>query len=188
MANWLLSPRAPASCPTQPGRGTPQHIAGDAQAAGRVDSCTCPYLARSSRRDRLAGDMTFQNVGSILPGLPKASCGRSSLAEALVGPAGAFPHADRGCPAWKRIPVRADGGRPGHPARSSTGSTSSGADSLAPEMRRSSRSLVSNPRSDPPEVFGAIIKSDIAKWAKVSRTPTSMLANRPYCAAPLPGS
>jgi tripartite-type tricarboxylate transporter receptor subunit TctC len=114
--------------------------------------------------------MTLQNMGSILPvvrqgqlrGLAVTSASRTSI--------------------MPNLPTIAESGLPGFEAISwfglmaPAGTPAAIVDKVykraaqivaAPEMKEKLAQLGLDTTSDPPEAFGAIIKSDIAKWAKV---------------------
>ena len=155
-----------------PGVGTPQHIASELlkRQAG-VDIVHVPYRG-AVFTDVIGGrvTMTMQNVGAILSVVRQGqlrAVAVTSLKRSTVLP---------------ELATIAEAGLPGFEAISWFGlmapAGTSGAivDKVykqaaqivaAPEMKEKLAQLGLDTTSDPPEAFGAIIKSDIAKWAKV---------------------
>ena len=155
-----------------PGVGTPQHIAGEMlkRQAG-VDIVHVPYRG-AIFTDVIGGrvTMTMQNVGAILGTVRQnqlRAVAVTSLKRSSVLP---------------ELPTVAESGLPGFEAISwfglmaPAGTPGAIVDKVykqaaqivaAPEMKEKLAQLGLDTTSDPPEAFGAIIKSDIAKWAKV---------------------
>jgi tripartite-type tricarboxylate transporter receptor subunit TctC len=155
-----------------PGVGTPQHIASEMlkRQAG-VDIVHVPYRG-ANFTDVIGGrvTMTMQNVGAILPVVRQnqlRAVAVTSLKRSSVLP---------------ELPTIAESGLPGFEAISwfglmaPAGTPRAIVDKVykqaaqivtAPEMKDKLAQLGLDTTSDPPEAFGAIITSDIAKWAKV---------------------
>lgn len=155
-----------------PGVGTPQHIAAEMlkRQAG-VDVVHVPYRG-AIFTDVIGGrvTMTMQNVGAILATVQQKqlrAVAVTSLKRSSVMP---------------ELPTIDESGLPGFEAISwfglmaPAGTSSAIVDKVykqaaqivaAPEMKEKLAQLGLDTTSDPPEAFGAIIKSDIAKWAKV---------------------
>jgi tripartite-type tricarboxylate transporter receptor subunit TctC len=157
-----------------PGVGTPQHIAAEMlkRQAG-VDIVHVPYRG-AVFTDVIGGrvTMTMQNVGAILGTVQQKqlrAVAVTSLKRSAVLP---------------DLPTVDESGLPGFEAISwfglmaPAGTPSAIVDKVykqaaqmvaAPEMKEKLAQLGLDTTSDPPDAFGAIIKSDIAKWAKVIR-------------------
>jgi tripartite-type tricarboxylate transporter receptor subunit TctC len=155
-----------------PGVGTPQHIAAEMlkRQAG-VDIVHVPYRG-AVFTDVIGGrvTMTMQNVGAILGTVQQKqlrAVAVTSLKRSAVLP---------------DLPTVDESGLPGFEAISwfglmaPAGTPSAIVDKVykqaaqmvaAPEMKEKLAQLGLDTTSDPPAAFGAIIKSDIAKWAKV---------------------
>jgi len=155
-----------------PGSGTPQHIAGEMlKAQAGIDIVHVPYRG-AVFTDVVGGrvTMTVQNMGTILPivrerqlrGLAVTSLQRT--------------------PVMPDLPTVAESGLPGFEATSWFGLMApAGTSALViektyrtaakiveePEMKARLAQLGLDTTSDAPDAFAAIIKSDIAKWAKV---------------------
>jgi tripartite-type tricarboxylate transporter receptor subunit TctC len=155
-----------------PGVGTPQHIAGELlKGLSHVDIVHVPYRG-AIFTDVIGGrvTMTLQNMGAILPvvrqgqlrGLAVTSLKRS--------------------PAIPELPTIAESGVPGFEAISwfglmaPVGTPAPIIDKIyrqavkiaaMPEIRQKLANLGADTTSDAPDAFAAIIKADIAKWAKV---------------------
>src|SRR5437868_12325876 len=155
-----------------PGVGTPQHIASEMlkRQAG-VDIVHVPYRG-AVFTDVIGGrvTMTMQNVGSILPVVRQNQL--RALAVTSLKRSSVLPE----------LPTVAESGLPGFEAISwfglmaPAGTPAAIVDKVykqaaqivaAPEMKEKLAQLGLDTTSDPPDAFGAIIKSDIAKWAKV---------------------
>jgi tripartite-type tricarboxylate transporter receptor subunit TctC len=155
-----------------PGVGTPQHIAAEMlkRQAG-VDIVHVPYRG-AVFTDVIGGrvTMTMQNVGAILGTVQQKqlrAVAVTSLKRSAVLP---------------DLPTVDESGLPGFEAISWFGLMAPAGTSVAivdkvykqaaqmvaaPEMKEKLAQLGLDTTSDPPDAFGAIIKSDIAKWAKV---------------------
>jgi tripartite-type tricarboxylate transporter receptor subunit TctC len=155
-----------------PGVGTPQHIAGELlKSLAHVDIVHVPYRG-AVFTDVIGGrvTMTLQNMGAILPtvrenrlrGIAVTSLKRS--------------------PIMPDLPTLAESGLPGFEAISWFGLlapartpapiveavyTQAAKIAADPGMKTKLAQLGLDPASDRPDAFAAIIKSDIAKWAKV---------------------
>jgi tripartite-type tricarboxylate transporter receptor subunit TctC len=155
-----------------PGVGTPQHIAAELlKHQTGVDIVHVPYRG-AVFTDVIGGrvTMTMQNVGTILPVVQQKQLHAlviTSLKRSTVMP---------------ELPTAAESGLPGFEAISwfglmaPAGTPAAIVDKVykqaaqivaAPEMKEKLAQLGLDTTSDPPDAFGAIIKSDIAKWAKV---------------------
>jgi len=155
-----------------PGVGTPQHIAGELlkRQAG-IDVVHVPYRG-AVFTDVIGGrvTMTLQNMGSILPvvrqgqlrGLAVSSASRTSIMPNLP------TIAESGLPGFEAISWFGLMAPAGTPA-SIVGKVYQQAAKIAmePEMKAKLAQLGLDATSDPPDAFAAIIKADIAKWAKV---------------------
>jgi tripartite-type tricarboxylate transporter receptor subunit TctC len=155
-----------------PGVGTPQHIAAEMlkRQAG-IDIVHVPYRG-AIFTDVIGGrvTMTMQNVGAILGTIRQnqlRAVAVTSLKRSSVLP---------------ELPTIAESGLPGFEAISwfglmaPAGTPSAIVDKVSkqaaqmvatPEMKEKLAQLGLDTTSDPPGAFGAIIKADIAKWAKV---------------------
>jgi tripartite-type tricarboxylate transporter receptor subunit TctC len=155
-----------------PGVGTPQHIAAELlkRQAG-VDIVHVPYRG-AIFTDVIGGrvSMTMQNVGAILGTVRQKQLrpvAVTSLKRSSVLP---------------ELPTIAESGLPGFEAISwfglmaPAGTPSAIVDKVykqaaqmvaMPDMKAKLAQLGVDTTSDSPDAFGAIIKSDIAKWAKV---------------------
>jgi tripartite-type tricarboxylate transporter receptor subunit TctC len=155
-----------------PGVGTPQHIASEMlkRQAG-VDIVHVPYRG-AIFTDVIGGrvTMTMQNVGAILATVRQnqlRAVAVTSLKRSSVMP---------------ELPTIDEAGLPGFEAISWFGLMAPAGTSGAivdkvytraaqivatPEMKEKLAQLGLDTTSDPPDAFGAIIKADIAKWAKV---------------------
>ncbi|MEW6449244.1 MAG: tripartite tricarboxylate transporter substrate binding protein [Pseudomonadota bacterium] len=155
-----------------PGAGTPQHIAGELlKSVAGIDIVHVPYRG-AVMTDVIGGrvPITLQNSGAILPlvregklrGLAVTSLQRS--------------------PNMKEFPTVAESGVPGFEAISWFGlfapagtpapiiaKINQGAVKIVaqPDMRDKLVQLGLDTVSDGPDAFAAIIRTDIAKWAKV---------------------
>jgi tripartite-type tricarboxylate transporter receptor subunit TctC len=155
-----------------PGVGTPQHIAAELlKRQTGVDIVHVPYRG-AVFTDVVGGrvTMTMQNVGTILPVVQQKQLHAlviTSLKRSTVMP---------------ELPTAAESGLPGFEAISwfglmaPAGTPAAIVDKVykqavqivaAPEMKEKLVQLGLDTTSDPPDAFGAIIRSDIAKWAKV---------------------
>ena len=155
-----------------PGVGTPQHIASEMlKRQTGVDIVHVPYRG-AVFTDVVGGrvTMTMQNMGTILPVVQQKqlrAIGVTSLKRSTVLP---------------EIPTIAEQGLPGFEAISwfglmaPAGTPAAIVDKVykqaaqivaAPEMKKKLAELGLDTTSDPPDAFGGIIRSDIAKWAKV---------------------
>jgi tripartite-type tricarboxylate transporter receptor subunit TctC len=155
-----------------PGVGTPQHIAGEMlkRLAG-VDIVHVPYRG-AIFTDVIGGrvTMTLQNVGAILPvvkqgqlrGLAVTSLKRSSVLPDLQ------TIAESGQPGFEAISWFGLMAPAGTPAAIVDKAYKQAAQIAAsPEMKEKLAQLGLDTTSDAPQAFGEIIRSDIAKWAKV---------------------
>jgi tripartite-type tricarboxylate transporter receptor subunit TctC len=155
-----------------PGVGTPQHIAAEMlkRQAG-IDIVHVPYRG-AIFTDVIGGrvTMTMQNVGAILGTVRQKqlrAVAVTSLKRSSVLP---------------ELPTVDESGLPGFEATSwfglmaPAGTPSAIVDKVykqaaqmvaAPEMKEKLAQLGLDTTSDSPDAFGSIIKSDIAKWAKV---------------------
>jgi len=155
-----------------PGVGTPQHIASEMfkRQAG-IDVVHVPYRG-AIFTDVIGGrvTMTTQNVGAILSAVRQnqlRAVAVTSLKRSSVLP---------------ELPTVAESGLSGFEATSWFGLMAPAGTPAAivdkvykqaaqivatPEMKEKLAQLGLDTTSDPPDAFGAIIKSDIAKWAKV---------------------
>jgi tripartite-type tricarboxylate transporter receptor subunit TctC len=155
-----------------PGVGTPQHIAAELlKRQTGVDIVHVPYRG-AVFTDVVGGrvTMTMQNVGTILPVVQQKQLHAlviTSLKRSTVMPE--LPTADEsGLPGFEAISwfgLMAPAGTPG--AIVDKVYKQAVQIVAAPEMKEKLAQLGLDTTSDPPEAFGAIIKSDIAKWAKV---------------------
>ncbi len=155
-----------------PGVGTPQHIAAEMlkRQAG-VDIVHVPYRG-AIFTDVIGGrvTMTMQNVGAILPTVQQKqlrAVAVTSLKRSSVLPE--LPTIDesglRGFEAISWFGLMAPAGTP--VAIVDKVYKQAAQMVAAPEMKAKLAQLGLDTTSDPPDAFGAIIKSDIAKWAKV---------------------
>ncbi|MBX9843802.1 MAG: tripartite tricarboxylate transporter substrate binding protein [Xanthobacteraceae bacterium] len=155
-----------------PGVGTPQHIAGEMlkRLAG-IDIVHVPYRG-AIFTDVIGGrvTMTLQNVGAILPtvqqgqlrGLAVTSLKRSTVLPDLP------TIAESGLPGFEAISwfgLMAPAGTPAAVVDKAYRQAAQIAASA--EMKQKLAQLGLDAASDPPQAFGEIIRSDIAKWAKV---------------------
>lgn len=157
-----------------PGVGTPQHVAGELlKSLAGIDIVHVPYRG-AVFTDIIGGRVPigFQNMGSILPTV------RDGKLRAL-----AVTSLERS-PMLPDLPSVAESGFPGFEAVSWFGLMAP-AGTPAPIVDKVYRQAVQiatmddvrdklaqlgfTTTADPPDVFGAIIKADIAKWAKVIR-------------------
>src|ERR1041384_1788168 len=155
-----------------PGVGTPQHIASEMlKRQTGVDIVHVPYRG-AVFTDVVGGrvTMTMQNMGTILPiGQQKQlrAIGVTSLKRSTVLPE--LPTiAGQGLPGFEAISwfgLMAPAGTPG--AIVDKVYKQAAQIVATPEMKEKLAQLGLDTTSDPPDAFGAIIKSDIAKWAKV---------------------
>jgi tripartite-type tricarboxylate transporter receptor subunit TctC len=155
-----------------PGVGTPQHIAGELlkRQAG-IDIIHVPYRG-AVFTDVIGGrvTMTLQNMGSILPVVRQGQL-RGLAVTSL-----------RRTPIMPDLPTLAESGLPGFEAISWFGLMAPAGTpkpiigkvyqqaakiAMDPEMKAKLAQLGLDAVSDPPAALAAIIKADIAKWAKV---------------------
>jgi tripartite-type tricarboxylate transporter receptor subunit TctC len=155
-----------------PGTGTPQHIAGEMlkRQAG-IDIVHVPYRG-AVFTDVIGGrvTMTLQNMGAILPVVREGQL-RGLAVTSLTR-----------TPIMPNLPTIAESGLPGFEAISWFGLLAPAGTpapilskvylqaakiAMEPEMKAKLAQLGLDAASDPPEAFAAIIKADIAKWAKV---------------------
>ena len=158
-----------------PGVGTPQHVAGELlKSLARIDIVHVPYRG-AVFTDIVSGRVPvgLQNMGSILPTV------RDGKLRAL-----AVTSLERS-PMLPEVPSVAESGFPGFEAVSWFGLMAP-AGTPAPivdkvyrraaqiaamdDVREKLEQLGFTTTADPPDVFGAIIKADIAKWADVIRS------------------
>jgi tripartite-type tricarboxylate transporter receptor subunit TctC len=155
-----------------PGVGTPQHIAAEMlkRQAG-VDIVHVPYRG-AVFTDVIGGrvTMTMQNVGAILGTVQQKqlrAVAVTSLKRSAVLPD--LPTVDEsGLPGFEAISwfgLMAPAGTPELIVRMVYQRAAKIA--MEPEMKAKLAQLGLDAASDPPEAFAAIIKADIAKWAKV---------------------
>jgi tripartite-type tricarboxylate transporter receptor subunit TctC len=155
-----------------PGTGTPQHIAMEMlkRIAG-VDIVHVPYRG-AVFTDVIGGrvTMTMQNVGAILPivrqgqlrGLAVTSLKRTPIMPDLP------TVAESGQPGFEAISWFGLMAPAGTPAPIIAKVYQQAAKIVAqPEMKEKLAQLGLDTASDAPDAFAAIIKTDIAKWAKV---------------------
>jgi tripartite-type tricarboxylate transporter receptor subunit TctC len=158
-----------------PGVGTPQHVAGELlKSLAHVDIVHVPYRG-AVVTDVIDGrvPIALQNMGSILPMV------REGRLRALV-----VTSLERS-PFLPDLPTVAESGFPRFEAISWFGLMAPAhtpgpvvdriyrqAAQIAamPDVRAKLAQLGFDTTADPPDAFGAIIKSDIAKWAKVIET------------------
>jgi tripartite-type tricarboxylate transporter receptor subunit TctC len=155
-----------------PGTGTPQHIAGEMlKAQAGIDIVHVPYRG-AVFTDVIGGrvTMTLQNMGAILPivregqlrGLAVTSLMRTPIMPALP------TIAESGLPGFEAISwfgLMAPAGTPA-PIISKVYQQAAKI-AMEPEMKAKLAQLGLDTTADAPGVFAAIIKADIAKWAKV---------------------
>jgi tripartite-type tricarboxylate transporter receptor subunit TctC len=155
-----------------PGTGTPQHIAGEMlKAQAGIDIVHVPYRG-AVFTDVIGGrvTMTLQNMGAILPivregqlrGLAVTSLKRTQIMPALP------TIAESGLPGFEAISwfgLMAPAGTPA-PIISKV-YLQAAKIAKEPEMKAKLAQLGLDTAADPPDAFAAIIKADIAKWAKV---------------------
>jgi tripartite-type tricarboxylate transporter receptor subunit TctC len=155
-----------------PGTGTPQHIAGEMlKAQAGIDIVHVPYRG-AVFTDVIGGrvTMTLQNMGSILPivregqlrGLAVTSLMRTPIMPALP------TIAESGLPGFEAISwfgLMAPAGTPAPII--STVYLQAAKIAMEPEMKDKLAQLGLDTATDAPDAFAAIIKADIAKWAKV---------------------
>jgi tripartite-type tricarboxylate transporter receptor subunit TctC len=155
-----------------PGVGTPQHIAGELlkRQAG-IDIVHVPYRG-AVFTDVIGGrvTMTLQNMGSILPVVREGQLRGLAVTSARRTPI--LPNlptiAESGLPGFEAISwfgLLAPAGTPG-PIISKVYQQAARI-AMETEMKAKLAQLGLDAASDPPEAFAAIIKADIAKWAKV---------------------
>lgn len=155
-----------------PGVGTPQHIAAELmkRQAG-VDIVHVPYRG-AIFTDVIGGrvTMTMQNVGAILGTIRQnqlRAVAVTSLKRSSVLPG--LPTIDesglKGFEAISWFGLMAPAGTPG--AIVDKVYKQAAQMVATPEMKDKLAQLGLDTTSDPPDAFSAIIKSDIAKWAKV---------------------
>ena len=155
-----------------PGVGTPQHIAGEMlKSLAGIDIVHVPYRG-AVFTDVIGGrvTMTLQNMGAILPvvregqlrGLAVTSLMRTPIMPALP------TVAESGLPGFEAISWFGLLAPAGTPA-AIVSKTYQQAARIAtdPEMKAKLAQLGLDVTQDSPDVFAAIIKADIAKWAKV---------------------
>jgi tripartite-type tricarboxylate transporter receptor subunit TctC len=155
-----------------PGTGTPQHIAGEMlkRLAG-IDIVHVPYRG-AVFTDVIGGrvTMTMQNMGAILPtvregqlrGLAVTSLKRTPIMPNLP------TIAESGLPGFEAISWFGLMAPAGTPAPIITKVYQQAAKiAMEPEMKAKLAQLGLDAASDPPDAFATIIKTDIAKWAKV---------------------
>jgi tripartite-type tricarboxylate transporter receptor subunit TctC len=155
-----------------PGVGTPQHIAGEMlkRQAG-IDIVHVPYRG-AVFTDVIGGrvTMTLQNMGAILPvvrqgqlrGLAVTSLKRTPIMPGLP------TIAESGLPGFEAISwfgLLAPAGTP--PPIVSKTYQQAAKIAMEPEMKAKLAQLGLDATSDSPDAFAAIIKDDIAKWARV---------------------
>ena len=157
-----------------PGVGTPQHVAGELlKSLAHIDIVHVPYRG-AVFTDIIGGRVPigFQNMGSILPTVRDGKL--RALAVTSLARSPMLPD----------VPTVAESGFPGFEAVSWFGLMAP-AGTPAPIVDKVYRQAVQiaamddvreklghlgfTTTADPPDVFGAIIKADIAKWAKVIR-------------------
>ena len=157
-----------------PGVGTPQHVAGELlKSLARIDIVHVPYRG-AVFTDIIGGRVPigFQNMGSILPTVRDGKL--RALAVTSLARSPMLPD----------VPSIAESGFPGFEAVSWFGLMAP-AGTPAPivdkvyrqaaqvaamdDVRDKLAQLGFTTAADPPDAFGAIIKADIAKWAKVIR-------------------
>ena len=155
-----------------PGVGTPQHIAGELlkRQAG-IDIVHVPYRG-AVFTDVIGGrvTMTLQNMGSILPMVRQGQLRGLAVTsrEAHADHAGSAD--DRGIrPAGLRgdLLVRADGAGRYAGADHHQGLSAGRQDRDGAGDEGQARAARPRRHERPPDAFAAIIKADIAKWAKV---------------------
>jgi tripartite-type tricarboxylate transporter receptor subunit TctC len=155
-----------------PGAGTPQHIAGEVfKSQLGLDIVHVPYRG-ANFTDVIGGriTMTFQNTGSILPTVREGKL--RGLAVTSLKRSTAIPE----------LPTMAEAGVPDFEATSWFGLLApigTPAPIIAklykqaveivqhPHLRESYGRIGLDVVSDAPDAFGAIIRADTAKWAKV---------------------
>jgi tripartite-type tricarboxylate transporter receptor subunit TctC len=155
-----------------PGVGTPQHIAGEMlKSLTGIDIVHVPYRG-AVFTDVVGGrvTMTMQNMGTILPvvrqgqlrGLAVTSLTRTPIMPALP------TIAESGLPGFEAISWFGLMAPAGTPAPI-IGKVYQQAARIAldPEMKAKLAQLGLGVTTDAPDAFAAIIKGDIAKWAKV---------------------
>ncbi len=155
-----------------PGVGTPQHIASEMlKRQTGVDIVHVPYRG-AVFTDVIGGrvTMTMQNMGTILPVVQQKqlrAMGVTSLKRSSVLPE--LPTiAEQGLPGFEAISWFGIMAPAGTPAAIVDKVYKQAAQIVAaPEMKQKLAELGLDTTSDPPDALGAIIKSDIAKWAKV---------------------
>jgi len=155
-----------------PGVGTPQHIAAEMlKRQTGADIVHVPYRG-AVFTDVVGGrvTMTMQNVGTILPVVQQKqlrALAITSLKRSSVIPE--LPTIDEaGLPGFEAISWFGLMAPAGTPAAIVDKVYKQAAQIVAaPEMKEKLAQLGLETASDPPDAFGAIIRSDIAKWAKV---------------------
>jgi len=157
-----------------PGVGTPQHVAGELlKSLAHIDIVHVPYRG-AVFTDIIGGRVPIglQNMGSVLPIVRDGKL--RALAVTSLARSPMLPD----------VPTVAESGFPGFEAVSWFGLMAP-AGTPAPivdkvyrqavqiaamdDVREKLAQLGFATTADPPDVFGAIIKADIAKWAKVIR-------------------
>jgi tripartite-type tricarboxylate transporter receptor subunit TctC len=155
-----------------PGVGTPQHIAGELlKSLAGVDITHVPYRG-AVFTDVIGGrvSMTLQNMGTILPHVKEGrlrGVAVTSLQRTPVVPE--LPTvAESGLPGFEAISWFGLMAPAGTPAPIVAKVYQQAAKIVAqPEMKEKLAQLGLDTASDAPDAFAAIIKADIAKWAKV---------------------
>jgi len=155
-----------------PGVGTPQHIAGELlKSLSGVDIVHVPYRG-AVFTDVIGGrvSMTLQNMGAILPvvregrlrGIAVTSLKRSSIIPALP------TVAESGLAGFEAISWFGLMAPAGTPAPIVAKAHQQAVAIVAmPDVREKLTQLGFDTTMDGPEAMGQVIKSDIAKWAKV---------------------
>jgi tripartite-type tricarboxylate transporter receptor subunit TctC len=155
-----------------PGTGTPQHIAGEMlKRQADIDIVHVPYRG-AVFTDVIGGrvTMTLQNMGAILPivregqlrGIAVTSLKRTPIMPDLP------TLAESGLPGFEAVSwfgLMAPAGTPA-PIISKTYQQAAKI-VMEPEIKAKLAQLGLDTASDPPDALAAIIKADIAKWAKV---------------------
>ena len=155
-----------------PGTGTPQHIAGEMlKAQAGIDIVHVPYRG-AVFTDVIGGrvTMTLQNMGSILPIVREGQLRGLAVTSLMRTPI--MPNlptiAESGLPGFEAISwfgLMAPAGTPA-PIISKVYSQAAKI-AMLPEMKAKLAQLGLDAVADPPDALAAIIKADIAKWAKV---------------------
>jgi tripartite-type tricarboxylate transporter receptor subunit TctC len=155
-----------------PGVGTPQHIAGEMlKAQTGIDIVHVPYRG-AVFTDVVGGrvTMTLQNMGTILPVVRQGQLRGLAVTSLMRTPImpGLPTVAESGLPGFEAISwfgLMAPAGTP--PPTVSKAYQQAAKIAGDPEMKMKLAQLGLDVTSDPPDAFAAIIKADIAKWAKV---------------------